>query len=545
MHDGGGLMNSSEMRTMLTPYLTLEAKRHNNSKPYLMLSELIDNSIGSWQQMTTIHDLKVSLLIDTPGRIISCTDNAGGMSASELLDSVELNKEKMGNVINMFGVGMKNAAFWFGQDLTIKTHNGIEGNSTSVFLSNKTPEQLKSPIQWWIDKTQKARPSQGTDVIIGNIYEDKLLTNKEMEETISILETKYRNFLLGIERGKVEIEIIHIRKDGITVPYMLEGHSIRAQVIPDDKIDDFISSIERRFVAPEIQLKGLRDLAIQKARNHQPLEFEFDVHFGFFNKIKFTLGIQNQARTAGRDKEHFSKNFGITAYQSGRAIRISPINPIEFPQQDYTRTNIKRVYGFCELGHIFRPDNNKADFNFGQHKESFYKIMENIGKDLIRLADSVFDAVASKVRVDAGNSSANSKKIKGAVAAKTTDRLSIASVKGSISEWYFKDADSNSWKVFLEEISVDSTTDKNFFINAVLEEKFQISVTYNVNHPIWKPLVNDGNPIDLKTVTYPLIVIMGLTKIGMQNHLLHEWLGGEKDDYLDVINALSLAGLKL
>ena len=100
-------------------------------------------------------------------------------------------------------------------------------------------------------------------------------------------------------------------------------------------------------------------------------------------KLVFNL---NQ-RTGKKEKEHFRKNYGITAYQKGRAIRIANENPIEFAQNrmssklDYTRTDIKRAYAFVELGEVFQPDNNKSDFNFGEYRDEFSDFIEDIGMD--------------------------------------------------------------------------------------------------------------------------------------------------------------------
>ena len=38
-----------------------------------------------------------------------------------------------------------------------------------------------------------------------------------------------------------------------------------------------------------------------------------------------------------------------------------------------------------------------------------------------------------------------------------------------------------------------------------------IKISYNVNHDIWKPLVNDANTVEFKSSTFSLILIIALT----------------------------------
>jgi HSP90 family molecular chaperone len=55
--------------------------------------------------------LSINIFLNFRSREITIEDNAYGMSKEELEDSIKLNNEKTGNVLNMFGVGLKNAAF--------------------------------------------------------------------------------------------------------------------------------------------------------------------------------------------------------------------------------------------------------------------------------------------------------------------------------------------------------------------------------------------------------------------------------------------------
>lgn len=534
---------NNEVRFMKTPYESLKQKYNNRSKNYLMLSELIDNSIGSWNENKMKTDLDVFVEINIPDKKIVCTDNAFGMNEQELLDSVELNKEKIGNNINMFGVGMKNAAFWFGQDLIIKTNNGISASSTSVRLSKV--RDFNEPVQWKIENNGVSKKEQGTQVLIENVYEARVMTEDEAKEAAEIIQTKYRKYLIGTKRGKVNIVFSVIPKKGEPKEIRLHANPIKAQVIPADFVDKFIENLESNFANPEVVFSGLIEQAKNKALEGEPLSFEFPVNFKG-DTIVFEMGITRQSKEAGGDREFFKTNFGVTAYQKDRAIRMSPLNPIDFPKQDYTRTDIKRVYGFCELGHIFRPDNNKSDFNFGINRTAFDNLMTNIGKDMIRLATAVANTIGVIPKVKVGTSKSSRAKLEKALDAKS-NKFNWDKFKTTDTEMSFKDRKGKEWKVVLTEVAVDDPEDNNYFINSDISKKdqFQINIKFNVNHPIWKPLVNDANTIDLKTVTYPLVTLMGLSKVGIENNLMFNWLGTETDDYLEVISQLAKFGLKV
>jgi HSP90 family molecular chaperone len=56
-------------------------------------------------------DLRIDVYHNYKDKILRVSDNAFGMNRQQLGDSIQLYNEKDGNVLSMFGVGMKNASF--------------------------------------------------------------------------------------------------------------------------------------------------------------------------------------------------------------------------------------------------------------------------------------------------------------------------------------------------------------------------------------------------------------------------------------------------
>lgn len=92
-----------------------------NFKPHFALAEFVDNSISSWQQCRekdpNFPDLEVKIRISesghpTKGSFIRITDNAGGITDSEMKDRALRIGAAPDNTehLNQYGAGMKIAA---------------------------------------------------------------------------------------------------------------------------------------------------------------------------------------------------------------------------------------------------------------------------------------------------------------------------------------------------------------------------------------------------------------------------------------------------
>jgi len=63
------------------------------------------------------------------------------------------------------------------------------------------------------------------------------------------------------------------------------------------------------------------------------------------------------------------------------------------------------------LGEVFKPDNNKQDFNYGTEKQDFFDLIKNIGSDMEKLANAVFYTVGNNDKAKSGNSKSSLKKM--------------------------------------------------------------------------------------------------------------------------------------
>ncbi len=533
-------MNKQRMEM---PYKHLIAKKNNTSKAYYMLAELIDNSIGSWKDNGGEENgepLMIEVTIDQKEKEISVLDDAYGMNETELEDSIRLNKEKEGNSLNMFGVGLKNSAFWFGEDLLIETNNGKTSLETSIFTS--LVEDKNSTIEWEVIKGKKKL--RGTKVTISNIYKGRLINDTDFKQICNIFEIKYLNF---ISKG-VNIEINLLKKNGGEINRSLDKVNILPQTIPDLKKDDFLESLKDRFEKEETRhIKDLYEKTIKLVKNNKPLVYKIDVPFKVEGKkeiIKFTFGIQDESNKQNNDG--FKNYYGLTTLQDNRAINMPPDTALPLTN-DYIRTNAKRLYGWAELGHIFRPDNNKQEFNFGEYKDSFHGLLIEIGKELELVADVVQNIVGTSSKSRRGNNKSSVSKIQNALSSKSDIAWNV-DTEGS--DLKLKIDDGKEISIEIIEVSIEDKESEDYFINASQvgkksDNKFEIK--FNINHPIWKPLADSsGNNIDTKIVTYPLVAIIGISTLGIREKIITDILGKEfnSKDMQTIINFISQVIIK-
>ncbi len=527
-----GKSNRMEM-----PYKHFAGKKNDTSKPYYMLSELIDNSISSWKDNNKEGVLSIAINIDDTTQQITVDDTAFGMSEDGLSESMKLNKEKAGNKLNMFGVGMKNSAFWFGKDLHVETNNGQGAWQTDISLSKVM--DLNKTIEWVVRESN--REKRGTKVTISHVYKDRTLSKDDFEVLLNVLQIKYQNY---IEEG-VKINISWFKNDGSAKHKKLNKLKIKAQIIPDNKIQEFINGIDKYFEKSILKYaKDLKERTIKLVKNKKRLIYNYEIPFvmdGQRKTFKIKVGIQDESNKG--NPEGFKAYYGLTTLQDNRAINMPPLSAIDFTN-DYTRRNAKRIFGIAELGHIFKPDNNKQEFNFGTHKDRFYGLIKDIGSEIELVADIVQDLVGTATKSKSGNQKQSISKIENALITKSGLDWSV-NTNGT--NFNLSIGKGEEVKIIIKEKSIENKNDQNYFINAeeIGEKEYQI--TYNVNHPIWKPLSDgSGTNIDTKIVTYPLVAIIGISSLGIKDRIISEILGNDFDenDVLSIINYISQVVIK-
>ena len=528
---------------METPYRELTKKYANPSKHHYMLSELIDNSIGSWQDKKVSGKLKIELRIDSKNGIITCTDNAAGMSEEVLGNSVRMSKENVGNNMNMYGVGMKNCAFWLGKDLKIETNDGIYAHETEISISKIKEEDLDKTIEWEVKKGNKI--GIGTIVTISNIYPQRLIHRPDaIEKYINdFWSTKYMKYL----KDGVSIGIIFIDKDSVNYFFDITSKEIKTQTIPEDEINSFVNYLEKSNEHTRI-LHGIKEHAKDKALAGQELEFTYKVPFKEYKNciLEFTFGIQEQYSKTTNEGRVYKNNYGLTTFQGGRAINVAPTNPL--PLGEYIRSNIKRVYGFVELGDVFKPDNNKQNFIFGSDESGnvdreFKMLLKDMGKDLLIIADAVFYTIGKNVDTSKKANSENTKiKLGTSLNTKTNIPWEITKI-GAKTQMF------NDISVTIEQMSSGNDGDRDAFIySEILDNNPKnILVKYNASHQIWKPISNNSSTIDIQNVLYPLVAILGISNAALKYQLVSDILGKtiiDNDDFISMISSITKVVMK-
>lgn len=213
-------MKKQDIRTY-DDYISL---KNNPTYPFLMISELIDNSISSfdnhygvdkWEEKLRINidfyfNKKQTRIIHgtkaETNSYIKVVDNAFGMDEATLIDAVRLNKKNTTSIStkNRHGRGLKQCAFYFGADLDIETWN--DNNeisniklSTSVFdSSDEVTLETFSLGQNDLEHIDE----RGTAIVINNIYSNKSFTDLKYNKLIEAISYRYIKL---IKAGKMEI----------------------------------------------------------------------------------------------------------------------------------------------------------------------------------------------------------------------------------------------------------------------------------------------------------------------------------------------------
>lgn len=525
---------------METPYATLVAKKSNPSKPYYMLAELIDNSISSWEKRNIKkakddYKLVVDLYIDKIERTIVTVDNAEGMDKEQLENAIKLHEvsdEKNG--LNMFGVGLKNSAFWFSPDLTIESKTReTKGYATSI-LTTKV-KNLTSTVEW--EAVRKDMKKRGTKVTFSNVYDDKMPTLKDLESSVEILSFKYNRY---IATGNVKINLYYkLKKNQDFQKMTLKNKTVTSVIIDKSEHDKFMKHLDEQIKGVNFKyLETMRNSVSKLIKSGKPLEIDFDVRYNFENideVLTFTFGVLGQ-----ENKNNFTKLSGLTTYQHNRAINLPPKNTIKLGET--IRTNIKRVYASVELGEIFQPDNNKTEFEFGIHKEKFMEMIKDMGTEISCLADAVFNAVSKNDDTAAyENSKSQASKLENALNYKTNANWKI---KQNDSEVTIEFNDGKIVKAIITEVKVNDKNAKNYFIDVQSQngKSDEYIIEYNVEHTIWKPLsISETiNSIDSKTVIYPLVAIIGLSTMLNNINGIKQSIGKKGEhNILEIINGIA------
>ena len=138
--------------------------------PSHVLAEFVDNALQSYRDNKSIlesmepdYKLRVSInfTMDADGKIISVdvNDNAGGISKDKFNTAFMPAKKPDNDLgLNEFGMGLKTAACWLGEDWLVKTSaiNEPESKTINFCLNDICAEDLKEvPVKYKAEKSQE------------------------------------------------------------------------------------------------------------------------------------------------------------------------------------------------------------------------------------------------------------------------------------------------------------------------------------------------------------------------------------------------------
>jgi len=364
-----------------------------NTKPFLMIAELIDNSISSFEkkygnnwkekliikikmkfkgQETEIHGYKT-----IKGSYISFSDNGFGMNKSELKNAVKLNAiNQSTSKMNVHGRGLKQCAFFFGVDLTIRTSTGNQ----YLYIEQKLSDQESEHSPYFIEVKEDTESSRGTEILIENIREDKAISINVWKRIKETLEFRYIKYL---EKGNLEIcydfndEELG-RFDIPKEPVIFVNQAFECTNETQDKFDNFLKNILKRVkeeikhrasnIYQETTLETYEKISnlFRDSRENNQLEFKFDLEFNIQGNI---LPIQFWMLP-----QKHGKYRGIRLFEGERAINHAGYQELETkPYIDWkkgvmeTGSTENRFAGQCDLSLLgIKSKTDKSSFTISE-----------------------------------------------------------------------------------------------------------------------------------------------------------------------------------
>lgn len=284
-------------------YLHLRA---SHTKPYLMISELIDNSIGSMEDHykrigKPWEDEVLKIYIDAHFKTksksvkdwatiadsyIRVTDNAYGMDPERVEASLRINEinKNTKSKMNVHGRGMKQSAFYFGMNLNVKSSQGkgVIGYG-SILAEGKKWDQVFEYSHWF----ENEEMDRGTIVEISSIYNTRQITQNGFKDLVNVLSFRFARYL---KRGILEIYYTNdVSTDGTKIEDFIR-HENPIEPITKVKTEFGKSSLKemQRVIQNSIS-------EIDRYKNQEPSEDDKKDDFGMhlFSEAKYQYIIDD------------------------------------------------------------------------------------------------------------------------------------------------------------------------------------------------------------------------------------------------------------
>ena len=552
-------MKDKHIKMTYNNYISMST---NSTSEYLMLSELIDNSISSYEvelgeeYQEWPDSMKIMIEIDIHtnaiagkkrekihnnviqnGSYIKVTDNAFGMNEEILWKSIEIDNKKIiqGSNKNVHGRGMKQSAFFFGMGIIIETNNG------------------KTPLRMEIDMTKVKDLSEpftreivagnlnqrGTQIIINNIYDSRINIKKTYDKIVESLKARYWKYIYS---NRLEISI----KTDFNKEDIIDKSSEEPIYLNIDTIDNFLKEQNYNEAIKEIKDLILKiNMVPSKIGKHQELhpklkqlikttmieaysnksEYKWkykEIEFGIFEKIKLDINFWKNGSS-----KNYSEYRGIYIFDGGRAIKHGPKDGayIEWMQRisHSSGSTDNKFFGEFDITSIpqIKAINDKSDI------QMLNDIKTELD-DFIYWNWFIFDKVENFIRKDDRTASSNFNHIP--VQKKLIERFSSFNAKNNVESLLSTNIKVSKEKDLIGEFNINGenwiieikSNNSNAKTSIIIEEIFRdneikkITTIFNDKAEIWNN-ANKTNATDFySNVLFPIIIQLTVLYINLE-----------------------------
>lgn len=528
----------------------LDTISNMKGKTYLMICELIDNSLSSWLddgKNSSVNGLNIKIDVDFSSsherqNKIIVTDNAYGMNEKELENALILgfkSKNKKSGLA-VFGMGLKQAAFWMGHKLSITTKkDGDSGYIAIIDLEKLKRENGEFDEEYDLYPAPSVMP-RGTIIEIANIR-NGVKRNHDFYKTqlVNILGWKYNRYI----KDGLKIKI-NFKKDN-----MSENIKVKKFFPLSENITDWAKDCKKDVEKTKIEIidilkKELSNKKYRKFLNELVLKIKNDKDLMFaipldFEGIKSTVfyGMLNSKHQHGRNEFSglgFAKVNGISIYQAGRAVFCGPNDENKqtyFKVKDNRGAGLifqVRLFGYFQIDDYFNNDHVTMDSNkqsFKWDDTPFKKYLDNTMEEykasgISKAVEMIGRYLNKNVNIGPKKSKASLTKIQQALISRV-DQFENINIKVIEGDLYEISNGSSVQALTIDNVKVgkhvnqikliEDMFDDDSFIKQKLEEN-TLFIKINTQHKLWDPYIAESNDEIKRNIVYPLSIMLGIAQ---------------------------------
>ncbi|ALD66602.1 ATP-binding protein [Spiroplasma cantharicola] len=554
-------------------YHTLEQYSSFPSNDYLMICELIDNSISSYLNINynkkqTVKGLKIHLNINRDIKdnyYLEIIDNANGMNEDQLYSCLlfgNSNREHKDSNLNIYGVGLKQSAFFIGRRLEIKTISRGSNTGIATYIDieeiKSTEDQVvRFQLEEWNNKilTEQIDSDHGTIIKIGKLRTGKL-TPKRVLEMIKSLETRYLFYLkdgLDIQINASEKGINEISSKLKPSSPLIENTNLFSEIgVESNKLivkdieefgKNFLNKLkEDKKENSKIDESVLKDF-VGKMLNGENFTWVIDTKI--LDGIKITgeisiLAHHEIAKTYLGFPQNYTKYRGFALYQANRAIMCSP-NEKGTGMANYVQDLIdddisgdnnqkRRWTGYINIDNLYEAKDEKGDrkyLDLTSNKSGIQWLSEEARlafNEIIKSHMNKYDKILNLYMSAQNETIRHEKKVDNNLKNRTEGSFNSNYIKNefinneNMAAIFTVSLVKNGDKFIKVEIDIsDSRKNEETLFDISWISKDHCDITLNSNHPIWKPILNDAITSDIVIEMYKFAIIFVLNDFVFKN----------------------------